>query len=379
MNILFYFSDYNANIVRREKNKWGGVGYYRTIKPSQLVKGHTVKVMGVDLVKKNETPEERWYKVFQEHDVFWTSYFSDPKEASALFYTRDMFNRKGQKKKVVLDCDDNYLDILPSNPLYDKLKPTKRDKAFISTILSFADVVTVSTEPLKQRFRKHFKEVYNIEKPIFVIPNMNDIREWDYPLAEKDKKKFVIGYAASHSHQDDLRMFFPHLHRIMQKHKHVHFESIGTIGKNDLGLFADFSADELGRCDILPHSWTFDEFPKMMSELKWDVGVAPLVDSPFARCKTHNKWMEYSSINLPTIASRVYPYFMSSAGRKTIEHDKTGLLVKPSEWYDALESLILNESKRISLGQNAYEALKTNWQYRDADDVSKTIDKILNY
>ena len=334
--------------------------------------------MGNRIEKKGETPEQRWDRVFKQFEVFWTPYFSDPKEASALFYTRDKFNKKNPaiKKKVVIDLDDNFLDVLPSHPLYDKLKATKRDKAFMSTILTFADVITVSTDTLKQRFAKHFKEVYGMEKTIIVLPNMNDIKDWDFKPAPKDPKKFIIGYAASNSHQDDLKMFFPHLHAIMKKYPHVYFESVGTIGKSELVLFNDFEAPEMNRCDLLPATWTFDEYPKMLSEQKWNVAVAPLVDSAFTRCKTHNKWIEMSMMKIPVIASRVYPYFMNVGNRKTIQNGKTGILVKPSEWTAALEDLILNEKKRIELGENAYEDIRKNWQYDES--IAEVIDNVLN-
>lgn len=375
--VLFYYSDYGANLSRREQNLWGGVGYYRIIQPSKHVKGHDVKVVGIELTKKGETPEERWYRIFSEYDVFWTSYFSDPKEASALFYTRDMFNKKeGNKKKVIIDCDDNFLDVHENHPLYDKLKAGKRDKAFMATILSFADVITVSTEPLKQRFLKHFKEVHKLDKKIIVIPNMNDIKDWNFEPVEKNKDKFVIGYAGSNSHQEDLQMFFPALIKIMQKYPNVYFESVGSISKDMFHMFEDFTKDMMDRCDLLPATYTFNEYPKMISETKWDIGIAPLIDSAFNRCKSHIKFMEYSAMKIPVIASRVYPYFMDINGRKVIEHEKTGLLVKPSEWFDAMESLILDKKKRKTLGENAYNHVKTNWQY-DNSGLDKIIEKVL--
>lgn len=368
--ILFYYSDWGANIIRKEQNTYGGVGYYRIIKPSQMVRGHDVTVVGQELTKKGETPTERWERVFSEYDVFWASYFSDPHEASALFEVRDRL-----KKKVVIDCDDNFLDVLETHPLYDKLKSGKRDKAFMTTILSFADVITVSTEPLKQRFRKHFHERFGIEKKIVVLPNMNDIKEWDFKFPLKNEEKIVIGYAGSNSHQDDLAMFMPHLMKIMRKYKNVYFESIGSIHKNDLWMFKDFTSDEMNRCDLLPATWTFKEYPEMLASLKWDISVAPLTDNPFARCKSHIKFLEMSSIKTPVIASRVYPYFMDIQGRKVIEHEKTGLLVKPSGWFDAMEDLILHKEKREMLANNAHKHVVDNWQY--SESVGTIIDSVL--
>ena len=78
---------------------------------------------------------------------------------------------------------------------------------------------------------------------------------------------------------------------------------------------------------------------------------------------------------IPVIASQVYPYSTPCFGIDTIEHEKTGLLVKPSEWFDAIEDLVLHPEKRQSLGQNAYNAVKDNWQYNDR--FSGVIDEVI--
>lgn len=66
---------------------------------------------------------------------------------------------------------------------------------------------------------------------------------------------------------------------------------------------------------------------------------------------------------IPTIASRVYPYFMPIGNKEVIKDGETGLLVKDNEWEKALEDLILNKEKRVKLGENAYNFIKDNWQY----------------
>ena len=139
--ILFYRADWNSNASRQADDGYGGVGYYRTVQPAKYVKGHEVTVVGAKLHKKGETAEQQWTRIFKNYDIFWTTYFSDAQVASQIFYHRDKF-----KKKVIVDLDDNYLDVPSSNPLYDRFKETKKDKAFLSTILTFADAITVSTE-----------------------------------------------------------------------------------------------------------------------------------------------------------------------------------------------------------------------------------------
>ncbi len=368
--ILFYRNDHSANINRKLADGYGGVGYYRIVQPAKYLKGHEVDIVGMSLTKKGESRDKRWARVFKDYDIFWCSYFYDAEEASSMFYHRDKF-----KKKVVVDLDDNYLDILPTHLLYDVMKPTKRNRAITSTILSFADAITVSTEPLKQKIAEHLKKVHNLEKKIFVVPNMNEISDWDFESTGKDPNKIVIGYAGSNSHYDDLQMVLPHIAKIMEKYPQVYFESIGAVAPADIHLFNIFNKSTRDRCDFLPSTSTFKEYTEYLASMKWDIGICPLVDSAFTRSKSHIKWMEYAMYKIPTIASRVYPYSFPCFGRDTVIHEKTGLLVKPSEWVGALEDLILNKNKRISLGQNAYEFVKDGWQY--SQGFSDVLDEIV--
>lgn len=324
----------------------------------------------MDLTKKGESRDKRWDRIFRENDVFWCSYFYDAEEASSMYYHRDKY-----KKKVVIDLDDDYLSIFPSHPLYDVMKETKRNRAFCSTILSFADVIVVSTDPLKQRIKEHMKKVYGLDKKVIVLPNMNDKNDWKYKSAKKNKNKIVIGYTGSYSHDEDLKMVFPAIAQIMDKYPNVYFESLGAVGNENLQLYTCFSDDAKLRCDILPSTWTFKAYPKHLASMKWDIGIAPLVDTAFTRSKSHIKWMEYAMYKIPTIASRVYPYYVPAFERDIIKHDETGLLVKPSEWFNALEDLILHKEKRERLGENAHAFVCKEWQYNK--DFSAAIHKVI--
>lgn len=370
-----YRNDHSANVNRKLEDGYGGVGNYRIIKPSQYINKnkYDVEIVGMKLTKVGENRDKRWERIFKENDVFWCSYFYDSEEASSMYYHRDKY-----KKKVIIDLDDDYLSIFPSHPLYDVMKPTKKNRAFCSTILSFADVITVSTDPLKQAIQEHMKRVYGLDKKVIVVPNMNDVRDWNFKPAPKNKDKIVIGYSGSYSHDDDLKMVFPAIAQIMDKYPNVYFESLGAVGNENLKLYNCFSDDAKLRCDILPSTWTFKAYPKHLASMKWDIGIAPLVDTAFTRSKSHIKWLEYSMYKIPTIASRVYPYYVPSFGRDIITHEKTGILCKPSEWESALEDLILHEEKRKSLGEGAYAYIKDNWQYnREFSDVLDEVIKAL--
>ena len=371
-----YRSDWAVNVDRQARDEYGGVGYYRIVKVAEQLQkaGHDVTVVGAKLRHIGETVSDRFERIFTDYDVLWTCYTSHGDDASAMYYWRDKLG-----KKVILDLDDNYLDVVESHRLYDKLKSGKKDRAFMGTILSFADVITVSTEPLKQRMTQHFKEVYNLDKTIVVIPNFNDKKDWNYKSIKKNKDKIVIGYAGSNSHDEDLKMIMPALGEVMNKHKNVYFESTGAIDIKELknlGLYKHLSEDSLYRCDLLPSTSIFKDYPKMLSKRKWDIAIAPLQDNAFTRCKSHIKWMEMSMFKFPVIASRVYPYYVDLWDRQIIDDGFTGLLVKPNEWVGALELLITDEKKRIELGNNAYNFVREEWQNEDSG-LPQVIDKML--
>ncbi|NBW09203.1 MAG: hypothetical protein EBR82_14385 [Caulobacteraceae bacterium] len=372
MKILMNFSDYTHTPERMEQNTYGGLGYYRIVKPSEQIKGHDVKLVGKEIKDFGTTLEEQWDNIFKEYDAYWTNYFCDDVAGAMIIY-----QARKHGKKLILDIDDNYFDIPESNLLYERFQSGKRERAMMTTILSFADIITTSTFPLKERLDEHFQLVQKLEKKIVVIPNLNDIKDWDFEPIEKDPKKIVIGYSGSNSHHDDLALVLPAVHKIMQKYDNVYFEMIGILDKKNAPVvFKNWDMKLLDRVAMVGATPTFKEYPEWLSQRAWDIGIAPLVDTKFTRCKSSIKWLEYSMFKIPTCASRVYPYFIDVGGRKTIEDGKTGLLCRKDDWFKNLERLVIDKDLRIKLGQNAYEHVKENWQYKDSS-ITKVIGAML--
>lgn len=372
MKILAHFTDFNHHPKRRELDTFGALGYYRTFKPSKQMKKHDVDIVGTKIDTYGKDFVHNWENIFKKYDCIWIMhYLSEPNAAAQAFF------RDRLKKKLVYDIDDNYLDVPESNPVHDAFQKGKRNRAMLSTSFYFADALTVSTEPLKARLQEHFKQVHHIDKPIFVIPNMNDIKDWQHVPVAKHKDKIVIGYSGSNSHQDDLLIVLPVIDKLMTKYPNLWFETVGAIDKGKLhSYFKDFTPKNLDRVAMVPYTPTFWEYPQHLASMPWDIGIAPLVDTKFTRCKSHIKWMEYAMVQLPTVASRVYPYFMELENRETIEDGETGFLCRtPQEWEEKLERLILDKELRVKIGKQAYEHVKDNWQYKDFD-VDAVFDEI---
>lgn len=365
LKILAHFGDTTHTTQRRLKDTYGAIGYYRIVTPAKQIKNHKVDIFGaVKLKKFGSTLEEQWDNIFKEYDVFWTNSFSDDIIGAVIFYYAEKHG-----KKVILDVDDNYLDLPKSNKHYEDFAPTTRRRAMQGTILSFAHAITVSTYPLKERLWEHINFMYKRDKPIYVIPNMNDIKFWKTKVkAKKDKNKIVIGYTGSNSHMDDLAMIMPTMSKLMTKYDNLHFQLLGSVELNKVPeLFKGFSKDALDRIDLGHATPTFDEYPDWLATQPWDIGIAPLVDTSFTRCKSHIKIMEYAMVKIPCVASRVYPYFMPIRGKQVSKDGETVLLARPQEWEAKLTQLIEIPELRKKLGENSYEFYKENWQYKNSD------------
>ncbi len=252
-----------------------------------------------------------------------------------------------------------------------------RQRATLSASLSFADAITVSTEPLKERLAAHLRHTYNMEKNIYVIPNMNHVQDWNHTPVEKHKDRVVIGYTGSNSHMDDLLMVLPSIKRLMMKHTNLWLEILGVVDKSKVDIyFGGWDRKLLERVAMVPATATFWEYPRWLADQKWDIGIAPLVDNSFTQCKSSIKWFEYAMYKIPTVASRVYPYFMNLDGKKMIQDGVTGFLCYPNQWEVALEQLIVDKHLRERIGQQAYDFVAKEWQYKDSK-IQETFERLV--
>jgi glycosyltransferase involved in cell wall biosynthesis len=86
------------------------------------------------------------------------------------------------------------------------------------------------------------------------------------------------------------------------------------------------------------------------ASMRWDIGIAPLADTPFNACKSDLKAREYMAAGIPAVYSRVAPY------AATIRHGETGFLASTrKEWLEALDALADDPGLRERMGKAARE------------------------
>lgn len=144
-----------------------------------------------------------------------------------------------------------------------------------------------------------------------------------------------VGYMASADHAHNLEMIKPAIVQLLRRNSDVEFELFGSIPK-----LSEF--DEFGdRVRKIPPLKNYENFMRSFAELGWDIGICPLVGTPFNRVKSNTKWVEYTSVGAAVVASRDTVYDECCS-------DGCGILASTSEeWLQALEYLVQNPEARF--------------------------------
>lgn len=376
--VLFIYTDWNASEARRNSKGYGGVSYYRVIKPAEALRalGWDVDVVGHDLTERfGDTPQKIWPKVFQQYDAVVVKQMDNPQAAAPMFFFADRY-----KKPIILDLDDDYFSVKPDQPAWDVYKPGSQKRAIFAASLSLVDAIFVSTEPLREAYAHALKEVYGMEKPIFVLPNCNKVEDWPATPERPNSEIIKIGYAGSITHNSDLEMVMPSILYVLQKYPNARFEILGAMYKKDLDKMLGPCPNSIKmriRVKNGTHSW--DGYPQLLASQGWDIGIAPLIDDKFNRSKSHIKWMEYTMAGIPVIASPTYPYIVPIDHVSVIENGVSGLFARsPEEWGVLLCQLIEDWPQRRRIAANALAVIKQNWQYEQhAHEWANALEDVL--
>ena len=156
----------------------------------------------------------------------------------------------------------------------------------------------------------------------------------------------VIGWAGSWGHLRDLESMLPVLKEVGQAHPEVQFAFMGDPRFQE--LWADW---EPGRVSFTPGG-DLEAYLEFLNSLT--IGIAPLHDTEFNRCRSDVKFLEYASRGVVSLLADLPPYYVPI-------HDKGVAL-----GFDSLESLRLKLLELLqdipgleSLRKRAHHYVKT--------------------
>lgn len=264
------------------------------------------------------------YEDYAEADVLVFARQSQPTAISEIL----RWQRLG--KKIVLDFDDNFFQLTPDNPAYKAYPRIALER--MALLATEADLITVSTEPLADSYR-------HLNKNVVVLPNCLD--EEVFQKERKPTDRTVIGWQGGITHREDLRLVKSPINNLMRR---FDFDFV-LAGYNPRDFFRRFEFRE----------WVMfsDDLNYYSSFADFSIGICPLRRTPFNECKSDIKFLEYSALGIPTVASSVASY-------RTIKHGKTGYRARnATDWEKFLSELIEQPERRRELGESAREYART--------------------
>lgn len=230
---------------------------------------------------------------------------------------------------VVWDEDDDIAATPRDAPVYREAggrKGIKRAFARSVEIAATASLMTTPSGHLAARYRElgvdHVEVIENHVAP-------------EHVGRERPRHQgLVIGMVAAGEHADDLKKL--RLDRVLQRLLKAHDGvRVVTIG--------------LGH-DLPPSRHVHHPFVRIeeliAAEHEFDIGLAPLADTPFSRARSNVKLKEYAAAGAMWLASPVGPYL-------GMGEQQGGMLVRDGEWYAALERFVLDFRARARLMEQA--------------------------
>lgn len=236
--------------------------------------------------------------------------------------------------RYVVDYDDaifhNY--DLSSSPLRKMLSQK------IDVVMRCASLVVCGNEYLAERARR--AGAARVE----ILPTVVDLER--YPLAGKhEARELVVGWVGSASTAKYLDIVVPSLVQLASE-RPVRLRVIG----------ARYEAPGL---TVECRAWSEADEADQIRE--FDIGIMPLVDSPWERGKCGYKLIQYMACGIPVIASPV------GVNRTIVEDGVNGFLAaSPEEWGDALRTLGGDAARRSAMGARGRQAVEQRYSLQVA-------------
>ena len=239
----------------------GSTSFFRTIEPFSKLKkiDHNIDAQFIEALD--------WYLIADAEAV----YFERPIEAN---FVEAVKKAKAFRKKVWVDYDDDLLNIPEGHPHYGYFqRPDIRRN--LETILSIADVVSVTTQALEESFSKYSKNVVLIE---------NAFDDYQFDMPEHSNVNPIVSWRGSDTHEMDLHEYEEALWEVAKKRENGW--SWYFCGCNVQYITRNIKNFRHG--GVLP----LIEYYEVMKQIRPAIQVVPLLVNKFNMAKSNIGWLD---------------------------------------------------------------------------------------
>jgi glycosyltransferase involved in cell wall biosynthesis len=282
-------------------------------------------------------------------------------------------------KKIVYDTDD--LDLLrnPYNPVVRNISDDKINE--IKEMLSIADLVTTTTETLRQ-------ELLLFNKNVKVLPNRIDFTNANWNLPKDKHDTINVLWAGQGFHFNDLLEYNAGIINAIRQNPNSKLILCGYTPKEVIE-YTDENRKVIGHREVNSIQWgaiykLFEqlgnqlEIRNALSILEYpyffsiaDIIIAPVSDNRFNQAKSPLKILEAGVKSLPIVVSNTKPYHI-------IEHGIDGYIASSSSKFGKyLSRLIKNKELRLSMGNKLHDKVIKNYSSEQQSDRYNVYNKLL--
>jgi glycosyltransferase involved in cell wall biosynthesis len=289
------------------------------------------------------------------------------------------FLQKG--KPLVCNLDDHYFHVPDSITVKNEMQ---QNAALFEQLVRASRLVVVTGKALQQEIRR-------MNPNVLAVPNMIDPDR--YPLRKGGNKKLRIGWCGLPSHFADLAIVIPAVKKLMETYPgELELTLFGLFNEDMKQTITDaqamgLSLEEIAKKFPAGHFITdtlkmasllegmeyehvplvaYEDFPGTLSRLNFDIGLCPLRDTLFNRCKSAIKFAQYAAVGTVTVAARVYPYSAECnyLAENTVE-----------DWYEKTARLIEDEAFRASLLEEQRDYILNHRNYHKGVGIYEALFK----
>jgi glycosyltransferase involved in cell wall biosynthesis len=260
---------------------------------------------------------------------------------------------------IVFDLDDDVFSVPPTSPAYiafgrDWRKigglgqcktPEEARRAAaqarenfegILRNLRLADLVTVSTERLRQVYGRYRND-------IVVLPNQVEPRDWEDAISNPHPKpgdEIWIGWAGSKTHWADLAGIARPVTEVLRRHHNIR---LVIVGFPEAARLFEAVTDQVVTFDWMP----ITGYRRIVAA--FDIALAPSAPTQFNEAKSDIRVLEAALCGIPVVASE-------TTYGDTVREAGCGFVAKtPQKWIKYLGRLIANVDLRREMGEKGRE------------------------
>ncbi len=239
---------------------------------------------------------------------------------------------------TVWSSDDDLLELEASNPVGGRYQKSHIRES-MEWMIKHADFVWVFSPHMQSKYARARQGVYRTNS---VAPFKMDREEVSSKSSHPSDNVVRIGHIGDFTHRQEMLPLIEVVNNL----------TIANLPMPWEFHFAGYTPEELeGHPNVrsFPYIKGVDAFHAWLKDAEWSIGIAPLRDTTFNACKSDNKFRTFGGLGIAGVYADVPPY------RDAVSHRITGIISKhtPEDYTDAIQSLMLGETLRKSIAENA--------------------------